>query len=164
MAVKTKLKPIISNNKAVSEEFTTLPALSVVMIGFTIFLLLTANTYNSYENRVESLEKYKTADFIATKITNPDCFFISEGRIINVDLLESIRGKQRLKSLKEEYTSSGFDFIVRLSWSSKQRDFPEKLPTDIKDRIAVSKDIGIYLNQAQTKPGKLTIILWSVFY
>lgn len=89
MFKKTKLKKIISNKKAISEEFTALPSLSVVMIGFTIFFLLVANTYNAYENRIESLEKYKTADFIATKLTNPDCFFIEEGGIINIDSLES---------------------------------------------------------------------------
>jgi len=157
-----KLRKIISNKKAISEEFTTLPALSVVMIGFTIFFLLVANTYNAYENRIESLEKYKTADFIATKLTNPDCFFIKEGRIVNIDLLENDESKQKLKSLKDEYRSSGFDFILRISWNSNQKDFPDELPTDIADRIAVSKNIGVYLNEAQTKPGKLTIIVWSV--
>lgn len=157
-----KLKKIISNKKAISEEFTTLPALSVVMIGFTIFFLLVANTYNAYENRIESLERYKTADFIATKLTNPDCFFIKEGGIVNIDLLENDESKQKLSSLKDEYRSSGFDFILRISWNSNQKDFPDELPTDIKDRIAVSKNIGVYLNEAQTKPGKLTIILWSV--
>lgn len=157
-----KLKKIISNKKAISEEFTTLPALSVVMIGFTIFFLLVANTYNAYENRIESLEKYKTADFIATKLTNPDCFFIKEGGIVNIDLLENDESKQKLNSLKDEYRSSGFDFILRISWGSNQKDFPDELPIDISDRIAVSKNIGVYLNEAQTKPGKLTIILWSV--
>lgn len=65
--------------------------------------------------------------------------------------------------MKDEYRSSGFDFILRISWDLNQKDFPDELPIDIEDRVAVSKNIGVYLNEAQTKPGKLTIILWSVF-
>lgn len=155
------LRKVISNKQAISEEFTTLPALSVVMIGFALFFLLTANTYNSYENRVESLERYKTADFIATKLTNPDCFFIKEGGIVNVDILKNAESKEKLNTLKDEYKSAGFDFIVRINWDASQYDFPEDLPSDIEDTTAVSKDVGVYLNDAQTKPGKLTVILWS---
>ncbi len=29
------------------------------------------------------------------------------------------------------------------------------------NRVAVSKDVGIYLNEAQTVPGTLTIVLWE---
>ena len=150
------------NKQAISEEFTTLPALSVVMIGFTVFFILMANTYAAYENRIEILEKYKTADFIATKLTNPDCFFIKEGGIVNIDILKTSESKEKLNALKDEYKSAGFDFILRINWNMSQEDFPEELAIEIDDRIAVSKDIGVYLNEAQTKPGTLTIILWSV--
>jgi len=163
MAGKTKLKLLICDNKAISEEFTTLPALSVVMIGFTLFIVLMANTYNAYENRVDSLEKYKTADFIATKLTNPDCFFIEEGGIVDVEVLKTVESQAKLTTLKDEYKSSGYDFILRVSWDTSHQDFPEDLSANIDSRVAVSKDVGIYLNEAQTKPGKLTIILWSVF-
>ena len=158
-----KTRRLIKNKEAVSEEFTALPALSVVMIGFTLFFLLIANTYNSYEDRIESLEKYKTADFIATKLTNPDCFFIKEGGLVNVDLLKSSESKEKLNALKNEYRSTGYDFTLRISWETSQQDFPEHLPAEVNERVAVSKDVGVYLNEAQTKPGTLTIILWSVF-
>jgi len=157
------LRSLLHDNKAISEEFTTLPALSVVMIGFTIFFLLMANTYSSYENRVEILEKYKTADFIATKLTNPDCFFIKEGGIVSMEVLRIPESQQKLNLLKNEYQSAGFDFILRINCDTYVQDFPEDLPASIDSRVAVSKDVGIYLNEAQTKPGKLTIILWSVF-
>ena len=163
MAGRKKLRPIINNNKAISEEFTSLPALSVVMIGFTLFLVLMANTYNAYETRVESLEKYKTAEFIATKLTNPDCFFIKEGGILNIESLETAESKQKLNTLRDEYKTSGFDFIIRINWDTDLQDFPESLPSYVEDRVAVSKEIGICLNEAQTKPGTLTVILWSVF-
>ncbi|RLF33655.1 MAG: hypothetical protein DRM98_01915 [Thermoplasmata archaeon] len=157
------LKDFIEDENAVSEEFTTLPALSIVMIGFTLFILLIANTYTAYDVRIDNLEKYQTADFIATKLTNPDCFFIREGGIVDLPLLKKTESKEKLNSIREEYQRDHVDFIVRISWESTYLDFPEDLPINVgAARVAVSKDVGVYLNEAQTKPGKLTIIMWSV--
>jgi len=159
---KTPFRSLIRNEKAISEEFTSLPALSVVMIGFTLFFVLIANVYSSYAMRVDSLDKYKTADFISTKITNPDCYFIKEGGLIDLPRLHSIESNILLQSMKNKYKSSGFDFVLRISWDKNSEDFPENLPSNINDRVAVTKDVGIYLNEAQTVPGKLTIILWNL--
>ena len=153
------LKRFIKNEEAVSEEFTSLPVLSVVMIGFTLFILLIAHTYTAYEQRIDSLEKYQTAYFIATKLTNPDCYFIKEGGIVDLPLLRT--DIDTLNLLRDEYKTSGVNFIVRISWEDVSEDFPEPLPDGIGDRVATSKNVGIYLNEAQTTPGKLTIIMWS---
>jgi hypothetical protein len=161
MSKKSLIRGFIRDETAVSEEFTALPSLSVVMIGFTLFFVLLANVYVSYELRVESLEKYQTADFIAGKLTNPDCQFIKTGGAVNLPLLRSDIGKLNLSSLREEYKASGVNFTVRVSWEGIYEDFPEVLPITIGDRIAVSRIVGVYLNEAQTMPGKLTVITWS---
>jgi len=162
MVRRPPLKGFIKNDKAISEEFTSLPALSVVMIGFALFILLIANTYTAYEIRIDSIEKYKTADFIATKLTNPDCFFMDEGGIVNISLLETSESLDKLNSIRDTYKTSGVDFIIRLSWDSTYKDYPEDLPNDVGDRIAVSRNISVYLNPAQTRPGRLSVITWSV--
>ena len=162
MLKKIPLISFIRNEKAVSEEFTSLPALSVVMIGFTLFFVLLANVYTSYGLKVESIEKYQTADFIAAKLTNPDSFFIKDGGLVNLPMLRTSEGKSRFNATREEYKASGVDFVVRASWYDCSEDFPEKLPDDTGDRVAVSRSVGIYLNEAQTAPGKLTVILWSI--
>jgi len=153
------LKNFLKDEKAVSEEFTSLPALSIVMIGFTLFILLISNTYMAYEQRIDSLEKYQTGYFIATKLTNPDCYFIKEGGIVDLALLRN--DIEELILLCDKYKTSGINFIVRINWDKGSEDFPEELPVDVGNRIAVSKNVGIYLNEAQTTPGKLIIILWS---
>ena len=153
------LEKFLKDENAVSEEFTSLPALSVVMIGFTLFILLIANTYAAYEHRIDSLEKYQTGYFIATKLTNPDCYFIKEGGIVDLSLLRN--DKDALNLLRDKYKTSGVNFIVRINWDIGSEDFPEELPAGVGDRVAVSKNVGIYLNEAQTTPGKLTIIMWS---
>jgi len=163
---KTPLRSFIGDEKAVSEEFTSLPALSVVMIGFTLFFVLLANVYTSYGIRVESIGKYQTADLIATKLTNPDCFFIREGKLADLPELHKDESDDKLNSIREEYRASSVNFIVRVSWwdgnEVKSEDFPEDLPDDIGDRVAVSRDVGVYLNEAQTSPGKITVILWII--
>ena len=149
----------LKDEKAISEEFTSIPALSVFMIGFTLFILLIANTYIAYEQRIDSLEKYQNGFYISSKLTNPDCFFIREGGIVDLQLLRNDR--YLLSLLCEEYKISGVNFIVRISFNEIFEDFPENLPDYVTNRVAVSKNVGIYLNQAQTTPGKLTIIMWS---
>jgi len=158
-----KRKPFqtfLKDENAVSEEFTSLPALSIVMIGFTLFILLIANTYAAYEQRIDSLEKYQTGYFIATKLTNPDCYFIRNGGVVDLPLLRT--DPDTLTSIRDDYRISGVNFIVCITWDEGSEDFPEELPVDVTDRVAVSKNVGIYLNEAQTTPGELTIILWSV--
>lgn len=162
MVKKLHLKKFIHDEKAVSEEFTSLPALSVVMIGFTLFFVLLATVYTSYDTRIESLEKYQTGDFIATKLTNPDCYFIREGGLIDLPLLNSTSGKSALNLMRDEYKTSGVNFTLRISWDNNHEDFPETLPDHIGDRVAVSKNVGVYLNEVQTAPGELTIILWNI--
>jgi hypothetical protein len=155
-------KVFINDEKAISEEFTSLPALAVIMIAFTLFFALIANVYISYENRVESLDKYQTADFIATKLTNPDCYFMQLGGTVDLQMLNTDSSNEELNNIRQEYIASGIDFILRISWDDSLEDFPENMPNDVFNRVAVSRNVGIRLNDAETTPGKLTIIMWSV--
>ena len=109
-----------------------------------------------------ALDKYKTADFISTKLTNLDCYFIKEGGLVDLPRLHSPESNILLQSMKNNYKSSNLDFVLRISWDRNSEDFPEDLPSNIGDRVAVTKDVGVYLNEVQTVPGKLTIILWNL--
>ena len=131
------------------------------MIGFALFFILLASTYTSYDLRVDSLEKYQTANFIATKLTNPECFFIKEGGLVDLPLLLSDSGKEKLEEIRQEYRSSEVQFVIQLSWDEDVKIIPEDQLSSVGSRVAVSKNVGVYLNEAQTVPGALTIILWS---
>ena len=165
MVIKLKLRRILKDDAAISEEFTTLPALSVVMIGFALFIVLISYTYGAYSTRIDSLEKYQTADFIATKLTTPDCFFMLEAGVVNLPLLDDSDptvSDDKLNAMRQKYESSGINFSININWEGNSKYFPEDdLPTKVGDRVAVSRTVSVYLNEAQTKPGKLTIITWS---
>ncbi|MFH1100648.1 MAG: hypothetical protein V1726_01240 [Methanobacteriota archaeon] len=151
----------ISDDRAVSEEFTTLPGLTIVIIGFALFVVLIAQTYTAYQLRVESLQKYQTAGFLTMKLTNPECSFIQEGGVVNLQVMNTESCKEQLNTTRQSYRISGVDFIVRITADTFSQDFPIELPEDIGDHIAVTKNVGIYLNEAQTVPGSFTIITWN---
>jgi hypothetical protein len=164
MKRRKTVRKILQNNHAVSEEFTTLPSLTVIMIGLTLFILLVANTYSSYEHRVESLQKYQTANFIATKLTNPDCLFMHEGGKIHYLSFNIFNTTPQWDSLQNQYKSAGIGFRLQLSWDQEKIDSnPDDYnPQTTGDRVAISREVSIQLNPAITVPGKLTIITWSV--
>lgn len=160
------LRDIVNNNEAISEEFTSLPALSIVMIGFSVFLLLMANTYSAYVSRIESLDKYQAANFLKTKLTNPDCFFIKEGGLVDLSTLDDTSTSDtKINELRKKYRGQGIDFILQVSYQDIQKRYPSNadgLLIQSGDRVASSKSIGIYINPAQTFAGQLTVITWEV--
>ncbi|MEF8878895.1 MAG: hypothetical protein V5A64_00710 [Candidatus Thermoplasmatota archaeon] len=161
MKDKSSLGNFLEDERAVSEEFTSLPALSVVMIGFTVFILLIANTYTNYNNNIENMDKYQQANHLLNKLTNPDCFFIKNGETINLPLLKT--SDTELNQLKKQYQSQGVDFIIKVSYEDKIETFPatEDISNlETGNRVAVSKPSAVYINPAYTKPGKITIITW----
>lgn len=159
MVRRIKIRSFLANEQGISEEYTTLPALSVVMIGFSLFLVLLAQTYLAYQERMTQLHYYQIADNIANKFTNPDCYLMRSGGLVDVPLLSN--SSDQLKLLRDEYHPSNISFILRLRYNDCVYDFPEVLPNMTKNRVAVSKELGMYLNEAQITPGTLTVILWE---
>jgi len=156
MIRKFKVRSFWANKHGVSEEFTSLPALSVVMIGFSLFLILLAQTYTAYQDRMTQVQYYQIAEGLIGKCTNPDSPFMRNG-LVDVSLLSNTTNVVRLQ---EEYRLSNISFILRLRYLDVDNDFPESPPSLVPHRVAVSKELGVYLNDAQTTPGTLTLILW----
>lgn len=151
----------LTDDRAVSEEFTTLPALCIVMIGFALFTVLIAQTYIAYQGRVDSIQKYQTASFLTQKLTNPECSFMRTGTTVDISQLNTPTSRDQLNVTRCVYRQSGVDFIVRMRWNNGSQDFPINLPANTSNRVAVSKNVDVYLNIAQTIPGTLTVITWS---
>ncbi len=158
MNANERTRYFLKNEEAVSEEFTVLPALSVVMIGFALFILLIAQTYGAYTERINRLQIYQVIDGFFQKIMNPDCFFIRSPGVIDLRLLQ--KDGDPLLSYLGQYTRSGFEFCVQIQWENQTWGFPEDIVTNLSEHVAVSKAIGIYLNEAQTVPGVITLLLW----
>jgi hypothetical protein len=158
MKNRVEYRIFLKNEDAVSEEFTVLPALSIVMIGFALFVVLLAQTYITYADHLSRLQNYQTANGLLQKFTNPDCSFVREGGAIDLSILQNDNAS--LQKLSEQYRQSDIFFLFQLTWNNQSQVFPNIEPTANTSTIAVSKRVGIYLNEAQTLPGDLTIIVW----
>jgi hypothetical protein len=145
-----------ANEQGISEEYTSLPALSVVMIGFSLFLILLAHTYTAYQDRMTQVQYYQIAEGLLGKCTNPDSSFMRSG-LVDVSLLANTTSVLRLQN---EYHSSNISFILRLHYLDVDYDYPGPPPSTTPHRVAASKQLGVFLNDAQTIPGTLTLILW----
>jgi hypothetical protein len=159
MKYTIKTRYFLKNEEAVSEEFTNLPVLSIVMVGLTLFIVLLAQTYIVYTDRVGRLQRYQTADALMQRLTNPDCFFIREGGLIDVSYLK--KENSMLQYFFERYTKNGFCYLFQLQWDNQSWVYPENVTPSQGNRIAMSMPFGIYLNEAQTVLGTLTIMLWK---
>ncbi|HVQ01127.1 MAG TPA: hypothetical protein VMT57_06395 [Candidatus Thermoplasmatota archaeon] len=157
MMWRTTVRSLWKNDQGVSEEFTSLPTLSVVMMGFSLFLLLLVHTYTAYQERMNYLEEYQIADAIAEKLTNPECCWMENG-LVNVPTLNL--SMEQIKVIREQYHFSNLSFVIRLRYDEQVYDFPEPLPSLTTNQVAVERQIGVYLNEAQTTEGTFTIIVW----
>ena len=157
---KKHLYAFINNKQAVSEQFTSLPALSIVMLGITLFILLVTQTYTASTHRITNLEKYTIGQHIADKLTNPLSPFIRTGTIIDIGIYNSTVTYQYLQQLYQHYLKKNINFTIRLSTHNFTTYFPYTVPVNATTYVAVSKPIGFYLNEAVITPGRLTVILW----
>jgi hypothetical protein len=154
-----KTRNFLKNEDAVSEEFTILPALSVVMIGFVLFVVLLGQTYIAYADRVNRLQNYQTADRLLQKLTNPDCYFIRESGVIDLRILQN--NNSSFQHFFEQYMKTKLSFLIQIRWNNQLWEYPNPSGSDPFSRTVVSKEIGVYLNEAQTIPGTFTVVLWK---
>ena len=157
------MSSFINDERGISEEFTSLPALTVVMIGFGLFIALIAGAYYSYNDRIESIDKYEAANFVLEKmtITLREEKIIREGEII--DKIQFKKSVHNYKAIVEKSGIVGINFGLKLSYEENGGIHSiewDNIPSD-KDVVAVSKQVAVYLNEAETVPGILTVFVWG---
>jgi len=148
-----------SNEDAVSEEYTALPALCTVVIGLSLFFLLLAHAYTTSQAQSETIRTYHSAELLAEKLLDPANAFILPGGIL--DLASFTDAGEPLDRLRQEYSPSGFDFLFRLTYDGGAVTLPPNA-TIPQEYVATSRDLGIALSDAQTVPGRLTVLLWRI--
>ena len=155
------MREFIDNKKAVSEEFTMIPAIVIVLVGFALFGLLLTNTYEAYNQSIESTENYRKARTILKKLTSPEGKIIDESGTVHLNKL--INHPEWVTNEYHKY--SNVKFFVRINWKENTEsyiDIPANPPVK-GNQVALSKTVSISLNSAETKPGTFTIILWSEY-
>ncbi len=158
----------IKDERGISEEFTSLPALTVVMIGFAIFFVLIANVYSAYNERVESIDKHEASNFVLEKIMSADGYLakegiVREGGIIDASKFNETKGdEKRISEIIEKSGIKGIEFGLKLKYEGCKEQLEWCNIPSSKDTAAASKQVAVYINEAKTVPGVLTVLVWEV--
>ncbi|MFO8078426.1 MAG: hypothetical protein R6U21_07290 [Thermoplasmatota archaeon] len=156
-----RLQVFLKNNDAVSEEFTGLPALAMVMIGITLFLIILSSSYTSLENQTDQVEQIKQAEYISSQLLNPTAPFISSKGSFNLEGFQQNSGKKYVTLLQKSMNQISLNFTTKLSFQNSSFYFPNPPPTNHQNIIGYSTAITLDLNEVYTCPGMITIIMWE---
>ncbi len=148
----------IIDEQAVCEEFTFLPALVVVVIGFTLFLLILSSTEENHQNQINSIDNYNKIIFIKYRLLSLDTPLMDNGAI-NYSYLISGRGLSHLEELRREISRYNLNFSLHLTFNDQGFYIPSK-PLE-SERIAISQPVAVKTNDVEVSAGRLTIILWE---
>lgn len=141
---------LFMKDERASEEFTSLPALAIVMIGFTLFFMIVVGVYNSYKESVESIEYYSDANYLLEKLTSADSPIVKNGCIDFQKLdhaYEEIVEKYRFRN----------EFMLKISTFDGKN---LTIGKNGKEGVSASKIMPAIINDVEAIPIRITVILW----
>jgi hypothetical protein len=156
---KKKLK---ENNHAISETFTVLPSLAMILIGFTIFSIVIATAYTTFDTKQTYIDKFEISDMVLEKICSPNAVFTDDSNLINVKTFNSEKSKDYISQLQDTYELYSYSLAVKVAYKNTEcwvpaPISPEKIGVDI---FASSKQVSVVLNEVTTIPGRMTVFIW----
>ncbi|MBS3748884.1 MAG: hypothetical protein KGY65_07700 [Candidatus Thermoplasmatota archaeon] len=162
--LKHKRRKIIRHDtNAVSETFTVLPALAMVLIGFTIFSIIIATAYTTFDTKKEYVAMVEYSDQILEKISSPNACFTTDGNTINYLVFSSNQSKHYIETVKSQFAPYQLCFSVKLSFEQVEIWLPQPISNNysIGNQYASSKQVSVQINEIKTLPGTLTVVLWQ---
>lgn len=161
------MKSLIIDKRGISEEFTSLPALMVVMIGFALFFAMIAGVYHTHNERVENKELYEVAHYTLMKLTSGESPLVSEkGGNTPIIMDEQVISTIGKDVLKDYCNPLGYDYTVKFYWYDEKGGRHEisnpnmykSLPS--KNRLSSSREIAIKFSEGDIRIGKIVVIIW----
>lgn len=152
-------KSFLKDDQAISEEFTSLPSLSLIMIGVLLFFLLVSTAYDSYDHQTSQLSHIDIATYVLTQTLDPDQIYMLDSHRVDIQTLQSLDATSHLQDIQKSLSSSGLNFTLSVVWKDTTQWILSE-PPGFK-QTAVSKQIGIAINPLETIPGTVTVILWE---
>ncbi len=151
----------IKDKRGVAEEFTSLPAIMVVMIGFAIFFAMIATVYNLHNERIEDKELFEVAHYVALKLTSADSpLAAGDNTPLYID-----KNKLHIKvdELKKYCNPIGYDYYVivyeydedgsKKPIKDTENIIPNRNKVSASRKVAIKDGIGV-------KYGEIVVIVW----
>jgi hypothetical protein len=135
----------------------------MVLIGFTIFSILIASAYTSFDNKQETIDMFELSEKILRKVSSPNAVFTFDGNKINLPSFTSDQATNYIKDLQDSFSPHGFIFVLKLSCEDTIVWLPDPPPepSSNENRYASSKHISVKTNEVSILPGKITIVFWQ---
>ncbi len=155
-------KTFQNNNEAISESFTVLPALAMVLIGFTIFSIIIASAYTTFDYQHDIINKFDGAQDILEKISSPNSPVTEDGSLFKLKDFNSIEAKELFHQLLNKYQCYGYNFTIKLTFENRIYWIfnPQSSDIILTNTYACTKIVSIAINDIQIVPGSLTVIFW----
>lgn len=156
-------KPFQKDEKAISESFTVLPALAMVLIGLTIFSIILTTAYTTYDYHHDIIDKFNGSEEILNKISSPNTPVTEDGSVFILKNFYSKESMDFFNQLLNEYKFYGYNFTIKL----KNKDIvfwnfnPQYSDNLLTNTYASTKTVSIAINELQIVPGCLTVIFWN---
>ncbi|MCD6473756.1 MAG: hypothetical protein J7K47_02475 [Thermoplasmata archaeon] len=147
----------IGDRKGVAEEFTSLPALIIVMIGFALFFAMFANVYMAHNEKLKTAELAEAAHYIALKLTNAESPLTDAPLLINKEKWEYMVKHE--ENIRKYCKPSSYNYSIKIS-SPFVSDFKMIGEKAKGDRMSVSMKVAIKLAEGDVKYGKLIVTVW----
>ncbi|HDN96214.1 MAG TPA: hypothetical protein ENG71_04030 [Thermoplasmatales archaeon] len=143
----------LKDKRGVAEEFTSLPALVVVMIGFALFFAMLANLYISHNEKIKEAELAEVAHYVSIKLTNGESPLTDAPLIINKEKWNNTN----LTTLKEYCNLSSYDYCLAIKPSYGLKKFNGNPDGD---KFVVSRKVAIKMEDGDVKYGKIFVTVW----
>jgi hypothetical protein len=156
-----KDREFLRDQTAVVEEFTSLPVLSVVMIGLTLFFVLIAQCYTAFEQQNFELNQVEKARYLSNKLISPASPFIINSGLIDRDRLDSSEGKKYINSLQKSFGHSSINFSVLIRYNDDVISIPDVPPDNSQFQVGYTAYHGLYIDDFHVVPCSITVIIWS---
>ncbi len=156
-------KPFRKDDEAISESFTVLPALAMVLIGLTIFSIILTTAYTSYDYHHDIIDKFNGSKEILNKISSPNTPVTEDGSVFKLKDFYSKEASDFFNQLLIEYKLYGYNFTIKLKNKDKvfwnfNTQYSDNL---LSNTYACTKTVSIAINELQIVPGSLTVIFWN---
>ena len=158
-----RFRNLQKNTNAISEEFTVIPSLTVVLIGIILSFILFGTTISSYQEQTEFADNLTTTENIFQKITNPSNPFITNFGIIDYSNMFSNDSIIYFHSIQKSLLKNRLNCSLYVSSENFSFWYPNK-PNSYKESSAVTHPIGLSINEIEIIDAKLTIIIWNIDY
>ncbi|MCE8423033.1 MAG: hypothetical protein J5U16_03750 [Candidatus Methanoperedens sp.] len=152
------MSSFINDQRAVMEPYSDLPAMTLAVVGFIVFIGIVTQVYVGFQEKAFIAEHYQDAANLARKLSR-DSSILGSSDIIDASKIEGLDSKEFVKKYGIYY-----NFILKVEAKSESRTYFRIIKdpdiTESKSGVSASLPVTIKINDVEELPGVLTVKLW----